>query len=65
MPRSPRSSVSPVQKIITTEKGVAIDLDSLSRDTHAHSKEMYTWGQNEEADIKDGARAYRLQVCAI
>ncbi|KAI0936583.1 hypothetical protein AcW1_000782 [Taiwanofungus camphoratus] len=47
------SSVSPVQKIITTEKGVAIDLDSLSRDTHAHSKEMYTWGQNEEADIKD------------
>ncbi|KAJ4000996.1 Eisosome component PIL1-domain-containing protein [Lentinula boryana] len=44
---------TPVQKIITTAKGVAIDLDSLSRDQKAQSKELYTWGQGEDADLKD------------
>lgn len=44
-----------MQKIITTQKGVALDLDSLSTDSHAHSKELYTWGQNEDPDIRDGA----------
>jgi hypothetical protein len=48
-------STSPVQKIITTSKGVSIDLDSLSRDSKAQSKELYTWGQTEDEDIKDGA----------
>jgi hypothetical protein len=48
------SGVSPVQKIITTEKGVAIDFDSVSRDSKAQSKELYTWGQGEAADVKDG-----------
>ncbi|KAI0721285.1 Eisosome component PIL1-domain-containing protein [Cerioporus squamosus] len=47
------SSTTPVQKIITTQKGIALDYDSLSRDTHAHSKELYTWGQNEHEDLKD------------
>ncbi|OBZ79935.1 Sphingolipid long chain base-responsive protein LSP1 [Grifola frondosa] len=47
------SSTTLVQKIITTDKGVAIDLDSVSRDAHAHSKELYTWGQNEDEDVKD------------
>jgi hypothetical protein len=42
-----------VQKIITTEKGVAIDFDSVSRDSKAQSKELYTWGQSEAEDIKD------------
>ncbi|OSX67415.1 hypothetical protein POSPLADRAFT_1176223 [Postia placenta MAD-698-R-SB12] len=47
------SNTTPVQKIITTQKGVALDLDSLSTDSHAHSKELYTWGQNEDPDIRD------------
>ncbi|GAW08018.1 sphingolipid long chain base-responsive protein pil1 [Lentinula edodes] len=47
------SGTTPVQKIITTAKGVAIDLDSLARDQKAQSKELYTWGQGEEADLKD------------
>ncbi|KAJ7181728.1 Eisosome component PIL1-domain-containing protein [Mycena crocata] len=47
------SSTTPVQRIITIEKGVAIDYDSLSRDAKAQSKELYTWGQNELEDIKD------------
>ncbi|KAJ6575187.1 Eisosome component PIL1-domain-containing protein [Mycena capillaripes] len=47
------STTTPVQRIITIEKGVAIDLDSLSRDAKAQSKELYTWGQTEEADLKD------------
>ncbi|KIY47032.1 hypothetical protein FISHEDRAFT_75065 [Fistulina hepatica ATCC 64428] len=47
------SSTSPVQKIITIEKGVAIDYDSVSRDCKAQSKELYTWGQTEDVDIKD------------
>ncbi|KAF7347776.1 Sphingolipid long chain base-responsive protein pil1 [Mycena venus] len=47
------SSTTPVQRIITVEKGVAIDFDSLSRNAKAQSKELYTWGQGEEADLKD------------
>ncbi|KAF5390283.1 hypothetical protein D9757_002872 [Collybiopsis confluens] len=47
------SSTSPVQKIITTEKGIALDLDSLSRDQKAQSKELYTWGQGCDDDLKD------------
>ncbi|TFY58795.1 hypothetical protein EVJ58_g6195 [Rhodofomes roseus] len=47
------SSVTPVQRIITTQKGIALDYDGLAGDTQAHSKELYTWGQTEEADIKD------------
>ncbi|KAI1793904.1 Eisosome component PIL1-domain-containing protein [Ganoderma leucocontextum] len=47
------SSVTPVQKIITTQKGLALDFDSVSRDAHAHSKELYTWGQTETEDLKD------------
>ncbi|KAJ8084076.1 lipid-binding protein [Marasmius tenuissimus] len=46
-------SASPVQKIITTEKGVAIDFDNVSRDSKAQSKELYMWGQHEQDDLKD------------
>ncbi|KAJ7631017.1 Eisosome component PIL1-domain-containing protein, partial [Roridomyces roridus] len=47
------TSTTPVQKIITVEKSVALDLDALARDAKAQSKEIYTWGQTEDADIKD------------
>ncbi|KAK7463645.1 lipid-binding protein [Stygiomarasmius scandens] len=46
-------STSPVQKIITAEKGVSLDYDSVARDAKAQSKELYTWGQTEDEDLKD------------
>ena len=52
--RDVHRTTSPIQKIITTEKGVAIDFDSLSRDSKTQSKELYTWGQTEADDLKDG-----------
>ena len=42
------------QKMITLSKGVSLDFDSLSRDIKNNSKELYTWGQTETEDIKDG-----------
>jgi hypothetical protein len=48
------SSATPVQKIITAEKGIALDFQSLSRDTQGQSKELYHWGQDEHSDVKDG-----------
>ncbi|KAJ3568073.1 hypothetical protein NP233_g5957 [Leucocoprinus birnbaumii] len=47
------SSTTPVQRIITSEKGVALDFDSVSRNLKAQSKELYTWGQSETEDLKD------------
>jgi hypothetical protein len=39
------------------EKSVAIDFDSVSRDAKAQSKELYTWGQIESEDLKDGTHS--------
>lgn len=50
------TNTTPLQRIITTEKGVALDVDSLARDAKAQSKELYTWGQAEDPDLKDGER---------
>ncbi|EIW86656.1 hypothetical protein CONPUDRAFT_45222 [Coniophora puteana RWD-64-598 SS2] len=47
------SGAGPMQRIITVEKGIAIDFDCVARDSKAQSKELYTWGQGEDADIKD------------
>lgn len=47
------TNTTPLQRIITTEKGVALDLDSLARDSKAQSKELYTWGQADDADLRD------------
>ncbi len=52
-----RSSTTPVQKIITSGKGVALDYDAVARDVQAQSKEMYLWGQADAEDIKDGTRS--------
>ncbi|EMD42209.1 hypothetical protein CERSUDRAFT_42326 [Gelatoporia subvermispora B] len=49
------SSTTPVQRIITAQKGVALDFDGVARDTHAHSKELYLWSQHEREDLKDVA----------
>ena len=48
------STTSPLQKVVTAEKGVALDFASLSRDSQSQSKELYLWGQQEQADVKDG-----------
>ena len=50
-----------MQKIITTQKGLALDFDGVGRDAHAHSKELYTWGQAENEDLKDGESSSDLQ----
>ncbi|KIK94914.1 hypothetical protein PAXRUDRAFT_141885 [Paxillus rubicundulus Ve08.2h10] len=48
------TSTTPIQRIITLEKGVALDCDALARDAKAQSKELYTWGQDEHAaDLRD------------
>ncbi|RXW19868.1 hypothetical protein EST38_g5969 [Candolleomyces aberdarensis] len=47
------SSTSPAQKIITAEKGLALDYDNVARESKAQSKELYTWGQTEADDMKD------------
>ncbi|THH02138.1 hypothetical protein EW026_g686 [Hermanssonia centrifuga] len=47
------SSTTPVQKIITSGKGVAIDYDNVARDAQGNSKELYLWGQSEQDDLKD------------
>ena len=48
-----------MQKIVTVKKGVALDFDNVSRDSHASSKELYMWGQNDNEDIKDGTSSLR------
>ncbi|KAG5220814.1 Eisosome component PIL1-domain-containing protein [Salix suchowensis] len=47
------SSTTPAQRIVTSAKGIAIDFDSAARDAKNYSKELYTWGQNEDEDLKD------------
>jgi hypothetical protein len=39
--------------MVTASKGVALDFDSVARDSKASSKEMYVWGQAEAEDVKD------------
>ncbi|KLO20220.1 hypothetical protein SCHPADRAFT_992308 [Schizopora paradoxa] len=47
------STVSPIQRVITSEKGVILDFASVAKDAKAQSKELYTWGQSEHEDLKD------------
>lgn len=56
-------ATTPVQKVITAEKGFAIDFDSAARDAKAQSKELYTWGQTEPEDLKDGVSISDLFLC--
>ncbi|KZV71296.1 hypothetical protein PENSPDRAFT_606083 [Peniophora sp. CONT] len=46
-------NVTPTQRIVTTEKGVALDFDAVNRDAQAQSKELYMWGKGEDSDLKD------------
>lgn len=52
------SATSPIQKLITTEKSLALDSETLSRDAKYHSKELITWGKNESEDLKDSKGAH-------
>jgi len=47
------SVTTPVQKVITAEKSVALDFNSAARDTQYQSKELFSWGKNESDDLKD------------
>lgn len=46
--------VKQLQLVITAQKGVALDLDTLGRDSKTQSKELYIWGQEQAEDLKDG-----------
>jgi len=39
--------------VITSQKGVALDFDAVSRDSKSHSKELYLWGQEQTEEVKD------------
>lgn len=45
---------TPYQRMVTTSKGVIIDFENVAKDAKANSKELYTWGQSENDDLKDG-----------
>jgi len=45
---------TPYQRLITTSKGIVMDLDNVAKDAQANSKELYMWGQGETDDLKDG-----------
>lgn len=45
---------TPYQRLVTTSKGIVMDYDNVARDAKANSKELYTWGQSETDDLKDG-----------
>ncbi|EIM92971.1 uncharacterized protein STEHIDRAFT_117891 [Stereum hirsutum FP-91666 SS1] len=47
------STSTPVQRIVTTGKGVALDFETVNRDAQANSKELYTWGQGDAPDVRD------------
>jgi hypothetical protein len=41
-----------LQLLITTQKGVSLDIDAAGRDAKTHSKELYLWGQQQDDGIK-------------
>ncbi|KAL5535615.1 LSP1 [Sanghuangporus sanghuang] len=47
------ATVSPVQRIITSQKGVVLDFESVAKDAKSQSKELYMWGQGQDDDLKD------------
>lgn len=47
------STVIPSQRIVTAQKGVVLDYESISKDAKASSKELFMWGQTEGDDLKD------------
>lgn len=55
--------MSPIQRVITSEKGVILDFASVAKDAKAQSKELYTWGQSEHEDLKDGE--FRCSLCCF
>jgi len=48
-----RPDARQLQLVITSQKGVALDFDAISRDSKSHSKELYLWGQDQTEDVKD------------
>ncbi|CEL58084.1 Sphingolipid long chain base-responsive protein LSP1 OS=Saccharomyces cerevisiae (strain ATCC 204508 / S288c) GN=LSP1 PE=1 SV=1 [Rhizoctonia solani AG-1 IB] len=48
-----RPDARQLQLLITSQKGLALDFDAVSRESKSHSKELYLWGQDQVDDIKD------------
>ncbi|CAE6419322.1 unnamed protein product [Rhizoctonia solani] len=48
-----RPDARQLQLLISTQKGLALDFDAVSRESKGHSKEIYLWGQDQVDDVKD------------
>ncbi|KAB5594217.1 Sphingolipid long chain base-responsive protein LSP1 [Ceratobasidium theobromae] len=48
-----RPDARQLQLVITSQKGLALDFDAVSRESKGHSKELYLWGQEQVEDVKD------------
>jgi len=48
-----RPDARQLQMVITSQKGLALDFEAVSRDSKSHSKELYLWGQEQVDDVKD------------
>jgi len=48
-----RPDARQLQMVITSQKGLALDFEAVSRESKSHSKELYLWGQEQADDVKD------------
>ncbi|KAL5640944.1 hypothetical protein ACGC1H_001428 [Rhizoctonia solani] len=48
-----RPDARQLQLLITSQKGLALDFEAVSRESKGHSKELYLWGQDQVDDVKD------------
>ncbi|KAJ1311068.1 hypothetical protein OPQ81_009572 [Rhizoctonia solani] len=48
-----RPDARQLQLLITSQKGLALDFEAVSRESKGHSKELYLWGQDQVEDVKD------------
>ncbi|CUA73881.1 hypothetical protein RSOLAG22IIIB_01402 [Rhizoctonia solani] len=48
-----RPDARQLQLLITSQKGLALDFEAVSRESKSHSKELYLWGQDQVDDVKD------------
>ncbi|KAF8680421.1 Eisosome component PIL1 [Rhizoctonia solani] len=48
-----RPDARQLQLLITSQKGLSLDYEAVSRESKGHSKELYLWGQDQVDDVKD------------
>ncbi|CAE6457175.1 unnamed protein product [Rhizoctonia solani] len=48
-----RPDARQLQLLISSQKGLALDFEAVSRESKGHSKELFLWGQDQVDDVKD------------